>query len=164
MKKYLFLCFFVLTSTFVSAQSEVIVAGDNVCLRLRPDEGSKLTGSQFPHFYTGNILSCTGQVNGYYRVVYDGHTYYLPKRYARPRGTSGYSSSTPVAFDYIVIAGDGVCLRAQPNENTKLTGSSYKHFNTGEYVECAGVVGNYYKIIYDGRYYYIPQKYGRPRN
>lgn len=164
MKKTIVLFLLVLTSTFVSAQSEVIVAGDNVCLRLRPDEGSKLTGSQFPHFYTGNTLPCTGQVNGYYRVVYDGHTYYLPKRYARPRGTSGYSSSTPVAFDYIVIAGDGVCLRAQPNENTKLTGSSYKHFNTGEYVECAGVVGNYYKIIYDGRYYYIPQKYGRPRN
>ena len=168
MKKLFFLCFFTLATTFASAQSEVIVAGDNVCFRLKPNESTKMVGSQYPHVSTGERLKCLGQVGDYYKVRYGENTYYIPKQYARPRGKGSNSSSsssvTPVSYDYIVIAGDNVCMRSRPSEQSKLTGSSYHHFNTGDYAKCSGIVGDYYQIVYNGSYYYIPKKYGRPRN
>jgi uncharacterized protein YgiM (DUF1202 family) len=167
MKKLLLLCLFALTATFASAQSQVIVAGDNVCFRLSPDESTKLTGSQYPHVSTGQMLTCLGQVGNYYKVRYGENTYYIPKKYARPRGTGSSSptnSVTPVSYEYIVIAGDNVCMRSQPNEQSKLVGPKYHHFNTGDYAKCTGKVGSYYQIMYNDSYYYIPQKYGRPRN
>ena len=63
----------------------------------------------------------------------------------------------------VVVAGDNVCLRVQPNESTKLEGSAYPHLNTGDEVDCVGATANYYKIVYNGRSYYLPKKYGRPR-
>ena len=63
----------------------------------------------------------------------------------------------------VVVAGDNVCLRTQPNESTKLEGSAYPHLNTGDEVDCVGATANYYKIVYNGRNYYLPKKYGRPR-
>ncbi|MBR3399021.1 MAG: hypothetical protein IKH08_04515, partial [Prevotella sp.] len=60
--------------------------------------------------------------------------------------------------------GDNVCFRTQPNENSKLVGPSYDHVNTGDVLQCVGQTSDYYKVYYDGSYYYIPKKYGRPRN
>ncbi|MBR4552104.1 MAG: zinc-ribbon domain-containing protein [Bacteroidaceae bacterium] len=38
----------------------------------------------------------------------------------------------------LVVAGDNVCLRSQPNENSKLTGADNPHLFTGEVYPCAG--------------------------
>ncbi|MBR4926390.1 MAG: hypothetical protein IKZ61_11685 [Prevotella sp.] len=165
MKKVLFIFAFMLFTMNIMAQSQIIFAGDNVCLRLRPNESSKWTGSSAPHFFTGQKLSCAGVVGNYYKVVYDGEYYYVPKQYARPRG-SGSSSSTKTqstSFDYIIIAGDNVCFRTRPDESTKLVGSRYDHVNTGDVLQCVGQTSGYYKVRYNGSYYYIPKKYGRPR-
>lgn len=163
MRKILFLLMFAFSVGCAYGQSEVVVAGDNVCLRLYPNESSKWMGANTPHFYTGERLRCVGQTNGYYKVVYHGDYYYLPKRYGRPRGTTHRSTVKPVSFSYIVISGDNVCFRTQPNENSKVMGGQYKHLYTGDYLPCTGIVGNYYQVTYDGGYYYIPKKYGRPR-
>ena len=163
MKKILLIFVFALTTLNIIAQSEIIVAGDNVCLRFRPDEGSRWTGSSAPHFYTGQRLRCVGTNGNYYRVVYGGNYYYFPMRYARPRGQSGGQGLRPTNYRYIIIAGDNVCFRTQPNENSKVTGSDYVHLNTGDVLDCVGTVGNYYKVVYGGYYYYVPKKYGRPR-
>ena len=160
MKKVLFIFTFMLFTMNIMAQSQIIFAGDNVCLRFRPSEGAIWTGDNAPHFYTGQKLSCAGTVGNYYKVIYDGDYYYVPKKYARPRGSSSAQSTE---FDYIIIAGDYVCFRTQPNEDTKLKGSGYKHVNTGDLLRCVGQTSSYYKVVYGGKYYYIPKKYGRPR-
>ena len=142
----------------------IIIAGDDVCLRSQPNESSKMTGSWNKHFDTGFFLYCVGQTRNYYKVIYDGNYYYVPKRYARPRNTvTNQESSVSVNYDHIVIAGDHVCLRSQPNESSKMMGSWNKRFNTGNILPYVDEVGNYYKVIYDGSYYYIPKKYGRLR-
>lgn len=164
MKRYLLILALLGITLGAAAQSKVIVAGDNVCLRSRPNEQSKLTGAHNPHFNTGEMLNCVGTVNGYYKVVYRGSYYYLPTRYARPRGYSnnggrnGYSS-----YSSVVVAGDNVCLRSNPNENSKLTGPYNPHLNTGDRLGYVGEVGNYYKVNYRGNYYYLPKRYGRLR-
>ncbi len=163
MKKYLFLVLIALQTLTVNAQSEVIIAGDNVCLRFYPTEESKWTGGDAPHLFTGNRLRCLGQAGGYYKVMYGGDIYYVPKRYARPRGLSSGNRVAATSYDYIIVSGDNVCFRAQPNERSKLTGPGYKHVSTGEYLRCVGTMGNYYKVSYGGSYFYIPKKYGRPR-
>lgn len=169
MKKFAILCLMALTALYVHAQSEVVIAGDNVCLRFRPDNGTKWTGSSAPHFYTGDKLPCAGQVGDFYKVKYKGDYYYVPKQYARPRGTQSSSSSSstatkPTSFNYIIIAGDDVCFRTQPNESSKVMGRQYKHLYTGDVLRCVGETGNYYKVVYSDEYYYIPKRYGRPRN
>lgn len=167
MKKIAILCLMALAALYVHAQSEVVIAGDNVCLRFRADESTKWTGNTAPHFFTGDRLTCAGQVGNYYKVKYKGEYYYVPTRYARPRGTqssSGGTTTKPTSFNYIIIAGDNVCFRTQPNENSKVMGSQYKHLNTGDVLRCMGETGNYYKVVYNDQYYYIPKKYGRPRN
>ena len=55
-----------------------------VVLRTQPNEGSKLTGPSYPHFFTGDVLSCVGTFGSYYEVCYDGYYYYIPKKYADP--------------------------------------------------------------------------------
>ena len=162
MKKFFFLFIFMISTMNIMAQSEIIFAGDNVCLRFKPSEGTKWTGSA-PHFFTGQKLSCVGTVGDYYKVAYNGDYYYVPKKYARPRGTSSNATKS-TSFKYIIIAGDNVCFRTQPNENSKLVGPSYDHVNTGDVLQCVGQTSDYYKVYYDGSYYYIPKKYGRPRN
>jgi hypothetical protein len=163
MKKFFFLFIFMISTMNIMAQSEIIFAGDYVCLRFKPSEGTKWTGSSAPHFFTGQKLSCVGTVGDYYKVAYNGDYYYVPKKYARPRGTSNNAVKS-TSFKYIIIAGDKVCFRTQPNENSKLVGPSYDHVNTGDVLQCVGQTSDYYKVYYDGSYYYIPKKYGRPRN
>lgn len=145
-----------------SAQTPAVVAGDNVCLRARPSENSKLTGPAYHHFFTGDRVTVFGSSGNYYKISYNGRYYYLPKRYVRLRGNENYSSG--YAPRYVVVAGDNVCLRARPNEGSKMTGPHNPHLYTGECYECVGVSGNYYKINYHGYYYYLPKRYGRPRN
>ncbi len=164
MKKIAILCLMALAALYVQAQSEVVIAGDNVCLRFRPDNGTKWTGTSAPHFNTGDKLPCAGQVGDFYKVKYRGDYYYVPKQYARPRGTHSSSSARATPYSNIVVAGDRVCLRFRPDESTKWTGSSAPHFNTGDYLRCVGETGDYYKVVYREQYYYIPKRYGRPRN
>ena len=167
MKQKLIISITLLVMSFAAllanAQSHVIVAGDNVCLRSRASESYKMTGSLYPHFNTGDIFTCYGIEGNYYRVGWHNGIYYLPKKYGRPRGgnnNNAYSSSYT-----IIIAGDNVCLRSYPSESYKMTGSGNPHLSTGERYKCYGSVENYYKIDYygNGSVYYIPKKYGRIR-
>ena len=144
------------------AQSYVIVAGDNVCLRYEPHESAKMTGQYAPHFYTGDTLPYCGQTGEYYKVRWNDSIYYLPMKYGRLRGGNGQSSSSQ-SYGSVVIAGDDVCLRAQPDESTKMTSYGSPRLYTGEVYPYYGTVGNYYRIGVNGRTYYIPKKYGRLR-
>ena len=140
----------------------VIVAGDNVCLRYDASEATKMTGQQAPHFYTGDKLPYYGQSGNYYMVGWNGDTYYLPTKYGRLRGVSNQENAS-IGYSSVIIAGDNVCLRSLPNENTKMTGPHNPHLNTGETYPYHGAEGNYYKIEYEGCIYYLPKKYGRLR-
>jgi len=164
MKKFL-LMLLAFVPMMMMAQSKVIIAGDNVCLRSQPNESSKMTGSNAPHLFTGETYDCLGTVGNYYKIRYNGGQYYLPKQYGRPRGGNGNNNSASSSHPRnIIIAGDNVCLRAQANENSKLTGPNNPHLFTGEVYECTAIVGNYYRILYGGEVYFLPKKYGRPRN
>lgn len=162
MKKLLFILLAFVPS-MMFAQSAVIIAGDNVCLRSQPNESSKMTGPNSPHLFTGEVYECLGTTGNYYKINYKGKSYYLPMQYGRPRGgaSSGTSASHP---RNVIIAGDNVCLRRQANENSKMTGPNSPHLFTGEVYECTAEVGDYYKIVYGGSQYFLPKKYGRPRD
>ncbi|MBP3228042.1 MAG: zinc-ribbon domain-containing protein [Bacteroidaceae bacterium] len=73
------------TGVAASEAAYVVIAGDNVCLRSRPDESAKLTGSAYPHLDTGEVYPCLGTTGNYYKIDFDGTAYYIPKQYARPR-------------------------------------------------------------------------------
>lgn len=166
MKKIILSFVLCMIAGFTFAQSYVSVAGDNVCLRSRPSESAKMTGSSAPHFYTGNKLVYYGQSGNYYRVGWNGGTYYLPKKYGRLR--EAYENTDVYSGNYngsrsVIIVGDNVCLRTRPNESSKLTGPRHYHLDNGETVSYYGSVGNYYKIGCNGGIYYIPKKYGRLR-
>ena len=167
MKKLIIFLLFVLATCSLKAQDQVVVAGDNVCLRAQPNERSKLTGPRAYHFNNGDRLDCYGQTGNYYKVMVGGGFYYIPKKYARPRAGYAYSDGRNLRESYyhgaITVAGDNVCLRSTPSERGKLTGPSYPHFFTGDELTCVGQTGSYYKVVYNGSYYYIPKKYGRPR-
>lgn len=166
MKKIILSFILCMVAGFAFAQSYVTVAGDNVCLRTCASESCKWTGRNAPHFDTGDKLTYYGQSGNYYRVGWNGGTYYLPKKYGRLRGR--YENTDVYSGNYngrrsVIIAGDNVCLRTRPNENSKLVGPGYYHLDTGEVVSYYGSVGNYYKIGVNGGVYYIPKKYGRLR-
>lgn len=55
-----------------------------VVLRTHPDDATKLTGPYNPHFFTGDVLSCTGISGSYYEIYYEGDYYYIPMKYASP--------------------------------------------------------------------------------
>lgn len=73
------------------------------------------------------------------------------------------SGGSSYATSRVIVAGDNVCLRSQPDEAYKMTGPNNPHLYTGEIYDCVGESGNYYCIIYNGGYYYLPKQYGRPR-
>lgn len=52
---------------------------------------------------------------------------------------------------------DNVCLRSQPDEDHKLTGSDAVRFNTGELLQVTRIVDNYYQVEFEGAEYYIPK-------
>lgn len=56
----------------------------------------------------------------------------------------------------------GVVLRTRPSDSTKLKGSGYPHFFTGYVFSCVGVSGRYYKVYFDGGYYFVPKRYASP--
>lgn len=133
-----------------------------VALRTQPDDSYKLTGSDNPHLFTGYKLECVGVSGSYYRVKYNGCCYYIPMEFASPCGSYVTKQSSP----YSVIIRDadevGVVLRTRPDEQYKLTGNGNPHFFSGDRLRCAGVSGAYYKVIYDGGYYYLPREYAVP--
>lgn len=162
MKRAVLTLILCIISIVAFAQSYVIVAGDNVCLRSGPSESAKMTGQYAPHFNTGDTLPYCGQCGDYYMVRWNECTYYLPIKYGRLRGSSG-QPITSQTYNSVVIAGDDVCLRAQPDEDAKLTSYRYPRLYTGEVYPYYGTEGNYYMIGVNGRTYYIPKKYGRLR-
>lgn len=149
-------------SAVAFAQSYVVVAGDDVCLRYGPSEDTKMTGQYAPHFYTGDKLPYYGQTGNYYKVKWNSTFYYLPVKYGRLRDADGQPASSDT-YEIVVIAGDDVCLRREPDESTKLISGRYPRLYTGEKYPYYGSYGNYYRIGVDGRTYYIPKKYGRLR-
>lgn len=58
----------------------------------------------------------------------------------------------------------GVVLRTSPSDASKITGRNgwNPHFKTGYVFDCVGVSGSYYKVYFEGDYYFIPQKYASP--
>ena len=53
----------------------------------------------------------------------------------------------------------GVVLRTRPSDSSKLTGSNNPHFFTGYVFQCVGISGSYYKVYFDGGYFFIPKRY-----
>ena len=149
-------------SAVAFAQSYIVVAGDDVCLRYGPSESTKMNGRSSPRFYTGDTLPYYGQEGNYYMVKWNNAIYYFPIKYARLRGANG-EAYTSANYESVVIAGDDVCLRLRPDEDTKLTSYTYPRLYTGETYPYYGTEGNYYRIGVNGRIYYIPKKYGRLR-
>jgi uncharacterized protein YgiM (DUF1202 family) len=163
MKKIFLSIMFCMIAGFAFAQSYVVVAGDNVCLRYKPSESTKMMGEYAPHFNTGDTFSYYGNVGKYYKVGWNGDVYYLPMKYGRLRSSGGEVYNNSSSYSEVIIAGDNVCLRTQPSERTKILGSLDFQVHTGETYSYYGAVGNYYKIYCKGGYYYIPKKYGRLR-
>lgn len=154
------------TKTQVSQMSDthVVIAGDNVCLRRYPSEDSKMAGPSAPHLFTGETYTCRGRKGNYYEIEYKGEVLYLPQEYGRIRGKNvSDSSNLNNTIGKIVIAGDNVCPRTQPSEDSKITNPTAPRFFTGETYSCIGKTGNYYKITYHNTIYYIPQQYCRER-
>ena len=58
---------------------------DDVYLRLRPDEDTKLTSYTYPRLYTGETYPYYGTEGNYYRIGVNGRTYYIPQKYGRLR-------------------------------------------------------------------------------
>lgn len=56
----------------------------------------------------------------------------------------------------------GVVLRTRPSDSSKLTGSNNPHFFTGYVFQCVGISGSYYKVYFDGGYFFIPKRYASP--
>lgn len=162
MKRFLLILIIGMISSVAFAQSYIVVAGDNVCLRYGPSESTKMTGQYAPHFDTGQTLPYYGKEGNYYKVEWNGNIYYIPIKYARLRGSNGAPVSS-TTYNTVVIAGDDVCLRGTPDESTKLTSRGFPRLYTGEKYPYYGTVGNYYKIGLGGRIYYIPIRYGRLR-
>ena len=152
----------VMVSAVAFAQSHVVVAGDNVCLRYNPSESSKMTGEYAPHFFTGDVLPYYGREGNYYRVLWNDSIYYLPTKYGRLRGSNGQYARSE-SYDSVVIAGDDVCVRTSPDESFKQTSSRYPRLFTGEVYPYFGSDGDYYRIGVNGKVYYIPKKYARLR-
>lgn len=63
----------------------IVIAGDNVCLRSQATESTKMTGSDKPHLFTGEVYPCLGMKGNYYLINYNNGRYYIPKQYGRPR-------------------------------------------------------------------------------
>ena len=162
MKRFLRILIIGMISSVAFAQSYVVVAGDDVCLRYGPSESTKMTGQYAPHFDTGETLPYCGQEGNYYKVKWDGGIYYIPTKYARLRGSNGAPTYSKT-YQTVMIAGDDVCLREAPDESTKLTSHRFPRLYTGEKYPYYGTVGNYYMIGFRGGIYYIPVKYGRLR-
>lgn len=162
MKRFLLILILGFISSVTFAQTHIIVAGDNVCLRYGPSEATKMTGEYAPHFFTGDTLPYCGQEGNYYKVKWNGSIYYFPTKYARLRYADGQPKSS-TNYTTVVIAGDDVCLRAAPDEGTKLTSREFPRLYTGQKFPYYGTVGNYYKIEVDDEIYFIPIRYGRLR-
>ena len=162
MKRIIIILMMCMMSAVAFAQSYIVVAGDDVCLRYAPSESTKMNGRSAPRFYTGDTLPYYGQEGNYYMVKWNNAIYYFPIQYARHRGANG-EAYTSANYESVVIAGDDVCLRLSPDESSKLSYRGSTRLYTGEVYPYYGTVGNYYKIKVAGGIYYIPKKYGRLR-
>ena len=162
MKRFLLTLIMCVISVVAFAQSYIVVAGDDVCLRYGPSESTKMNNRYDPRFNTGDTLPYCGQDGKYYMVKWNNAIYYFPVKYARLRNASG-EPTTSKSYEYVVIAGDDVCLRSAPDESTKLTSRGYPRLYTGDQYPYYGLMGDYYMIGVGGRIYYIPKQYGRLR-
>lgn len=144
-----------------SAQTPGIVTGNQVCIRRAPNESTILKGEKYHHYNKGEKVDVYGTVGDYYLIKYRGTDCYLPKKYVEL--TTTQNSSTTGCPPRVIVAGDNVCLRSQPDEAHKMTGADKPHLFTGEIYDCVGETEDYYHIVYNGSYYYLPKKYGRPR-
>lgn len=61
-------------SAVTFAQYYVFVAGDDVCLRLGPNESTKLTSNTYPRLCTGETYPYYGTDGNYYRIGVIQHT------------------------------------------------------------------------------------------
>lgn len=135
------------------------VAYDNVGLCSQPNEGSKLKGKDAISLNKGELLQVIRIVDNYYQVEYEGAEYYIHKRHLRIERGSKSITDVP---KYVYATGDNVCLRSQPNEDGKMTGSDVPHIYKGEVYRCTGIENGYYAILYNGSTYYLPMRYAAP--
>lgn len=68
-----------------------------------------------------------------------------------------------MAQNEVICAADNVCLRTCPSESCKWGGHGAPHFDVGDTLPWVGTSGNYYKVEFNGYYYYVPKKYFRKR-
>lgn len=163
MKKVLLSMMFLLLTGTVFAQKQVIIAGENVCLRSCADEKCKITGQDWAKVNTGELYDYMGEEKGYYAIKVEGKQYYIPKKYGRIRKDGKMETAETESASYIIIAGDDVCLRSCADEKCKITGQAWAKVNTGDKFEYIGTKGDYYAISTVDGIFYIPKKYGRLR-
>ena len=60
--------------------------------------------------------------------------------------------------------GAGAILRTSPSmsNGARWNGNGAPHFYTGYVFECVGTVGAFYKVYFDGSYYYLAKKVASP--
>lgn len=142
--------------------ASVQVTGTHVRLRLSPSlNGAIYSNSYGTPIYPakGQILSWTGySQNGFYEVNYGGRTLWIYSGYARPVNT--VNSSIP---NNVIITGNGVLLRVGPGKDYAPLSyyGQHAHVNKGDVLRCVGVSGDWWRVIYNGGYYYVSRRYAR---
>ncbi len=144
---------------------QVRVTGTHVRLRLSPSlNGAILTNGYGQPIYPakGTILNTTGYTsNGFVGVYYAGGSYWIYGQYVRRVNSRSSYSSVP---SRVVITGDRVVLRFGPGKNysTLTYGGQNTHLYRGDVLTCVGVKGDWWRVVYDGGYYYVSRIYARP--
>ena len=153
----------------VSALAEKVqVTGTNVNLRHSPS----LSGSIYTNSYgvpirpaKGEILYWTGTAkNGFMQVTYNGVTLWIHSDYARPVRSGVNNSSSYSVPSRVKITGNNVLLRMGPGKNYRqLTHYGQNaHLYKGQVLTCVGVSGDWWRVLYDGSYYYVSRRYAVP--
>lgn len=154
--------FALLFSVMAWAETQVVVTGTNVRLRLAPSLNSQtLTYSNGVNVHPkkGEKLTCTGQSGDFYQVIYKGNYVYISKQFSKIVN----SYSAPAQQRYVVVTGNHVRLRMSPSLNGRIFSNNgtpiypYK----GERIKYMGDAGSFYKVNYNGNYLYISKQFSR---
>ncbi|MBR5171139.1 MAG: hypothetical protein IKW85_11315 [Muribaculaceae bacterium] len=133
---------FAVISLAVSAGGWLQVTGNSVRLRWSP--GGKDTGMRM---YKGQKLQWYDYSNGWYSVNYSGNIVYISSQYVK-RINQDQNNAV------VVVNGDRVILRLAPGGKD----SGIRAYNGNRFPYC-GQSGDWNKIKYNGKYYWVSKKY-----
>lgn len=136
----------------------VVVTGNGVRLRYAPSLNSAVykcvsKGKELTYRYT------TADRN-WYCVNYHGYDLFISRDFAVLRNSSSsshssYSRSSSSAYSYVKVTGNGVRLRYGPG----LGYDVYTQVNKGTKLPLYSTQGDWYCVIYGGRYLYVSRDF-----